>query len=647
MTAARTLDENLTVNSDRPARRWPQRIRAALPGPPPGADVAAFAALLAANAWSGGAFARLELHGNALHLSEIALLAIGLLAVARHGPRGSLALLLARAAPVFGGLLAVAGAVAAIRGLVDFGLTRSVYDLELLIFVLAVPVVVLIADTRERAVWLLEALVAICAVAVALFLVAEVINRVSDSNHSILADPEGEVGTGAFYAALCIAAALPTIAKRSRLALPATLAGTAALVLVGLADKRSTWVAVVAAVAVVMALARGQRRRLATAIAAAVAVLALAFVVDAATEAEGNGTVSIGGGRTYTPADGPLDGGFEQDTDGWRAYGDAQGEIEATTDWSAAGARSLRVEGMATTDGQIVYAFACGTDATGMAIEPGRRYAATAVVNAAAAPPPGVRLGLVFYPGDGSFVNLRSAYSRPVASGVTRRISVRSTAPVEARIVGITIGPPPLAAGEPASFAIDRVTIRELGDGRGRNLSCGGPQTDGESPALKEAAGLLGSGSDMESENVSWRLDYWRELLDRLGEHPTRILTGAGFGPLDFVRSNGSYDFRIEGSTDSNNTTGPHNAFVGTLYQMGIVGLIGLIGLIAVGAARLVRGLRADGADWRAADAALAGMLAVCLVLIGFTEALRTPELALFVWTVVGLSLAREPTAPR
>lgn len=648
MTAARTLDENLTVNSDRPARRWPQRIRAALPGPPPGADVAAFAALLAANAWSGGAFARLELHGNALHLSEIALLAIALLALLRHGPRRSLQLLRERGALIFLACLAVAGAVATLRGLASFGLTRTVYDLELLAFLIAVPVVVLVADTRERAAWLLRAVVFVCAVAVALFLLSEAVARATDTIRPILSDTEGEVGTGAFYAALCVAAALPLIVRRSRLG-PALLLGPAALLLIGLADKRSTWLGLVAAIAVVALLARRRRRRVAVAAAAAVAILGFAVAVDAATEVDRAGTV-VSGTTTYTPATGPLDGGFEHNTDGWLVDGSAQGEAQTTTDWSAEGSRALLVEAVATADDQVAYAFACGVDATGMAITPGRRYVASAVVEAGAAPAPGVALGLKFYPGDGSFSSLRSATSRAsVAAGETGRLRVAAVAPAGAKIAGITIGPPPLSKGEWTDFAIDAVTVRESGATAGPNLSCGGSSSgDGGGPqAEKEVKGLLGGGGSAEGDNVRWRLDYWRELLSRLGDQPARILTGAGFGPLEFNWSNGSYDFRITGSNDSNNTSGPHNAFVGALYQMGIVGLIGMVGLFVAAAVRLARALRADGDDWRPAHVALAAMLGVSLVLIAFTEALRTPELALFVWTVVGLSLAQPPAARR
>jgi hypothetical protein len=609
---------------------------------PPGIDVGLFAALLAANAWTGGEVSRLELHGNALHLSELALVAIALVAVVRVGPRRSLRLLIERGAAIWLAILAVAGIAAGARGLADVGLSATVYDFELLVFMVAVPVVVLVADTRERARWLMWAVVVITAVATVLFVGAEAVARVRDSAQSVLADQEGEIGSGAFYASFALAATLPAIARRSRLALPAFVLACLSLLLIGLADKRSAWVAVLAVMVMAVVFSAGHRRRLLAGMALLAVVLGGSFLVDSATEVDGGGdTRSLASG----PAGGPLEGDFENGIGDWHALGGASTDgLKTTADWSAAGQRSLHVEGVADGDGQYLYAFACDccSEGGGASVKPGARYVASAVIRPDEVPSPGVSVQLVFYPDNGTFERVGSAESMEAAGdpGRADRITVREIAPEGARIVGVVVGTSALQEGQRSSYDIDRVTLHQAGRADERNLECGGGAGEG-SQVEREVSGLLGGGST-EGENVSWRLDFWKELMSRLGDQPLKILTGAGFGPLEFVRGSERYDFRISGSDDLNNTSGPHNAFVGVLYEMGILGLAGLVGLLATACLRLREGLRIESRE-RAMAAALAGMLAVSIAYMCFTESLRAAELALFSWTAVGLCLALWP----
>jgi hypothetical protein len=232
---------------------------------------------------------------------------------------------------------------------------------------------------------------------------------------------------------------------------------------------------------------------------------------------------------------------------------------------------------------------------------------------------------------------------------------VSAIAPAEAKIAGVFIGPEVMNTGDEVDFMADDVSFTEGGKTGASGLACGGEGSGGgpggSTQVEKELTGFLG-GTSREGENVSWRLAFWGELLERLGDDPVEILTGAGFGPTEFVRDGDRYDFRVAGSPDPNNVSGPHNAFVGALYLSGIVALVGLAGILVAAALRLFRGLRST-PDGQAREilVGLTGMLVVSIVYMSFTESIRTPELALAVWTCVGLIIAwpldrEEPQEP-
>jgi O-antigen ligase len=169
-----------------------------------------------------------------------------------------------------------------------------------------------------------------------------------------------------------------------------------------------------------------------------------------------------------------------------------------------------------------------------------------------------------------------------------------------------------------------------------------GPRNAGDQDddlQIQRELAAFGGGEGEEGENVSWRLDFWSELIDRSASTP---VLGVGFGePAAFAWGDKEYDFRRPAEGDAG-VTGPHNGFVDVLYRMGVLALAALVGLIALVLWRL-RDLLPANPELRHARAryvALAGMLVAALAMSGFTDALRGPYLGMFPWAIVGLMLA-------
>ena len=616
-------------------------------------------ALLALNAWTGGEFNRLELHGSALRLSEIGLLLTAITAVRRLGVRRSADLLMRRATPIWLGLLIAAAAIAMVRGLADHGLSAVVYDIQLFDFILTIPVVVLITDSPARTMWLLRAIIAISIVATVLFTASEALARASGSI-SLLADQEGEIGAGAMYASVSAAWSFAQLARAPRPSWMVTGIGFTALLLVALSDKRTAWIALAAALLAILLLSPG-RRLIMTAGLGVVSAMGLiaAFVIgDVAGKTRTEAGAPMAAER---PVFGPLEGDFERSSEGWKSFGTAaSSEFATTTNWSDTGRYSLRLSVEATANGQAGYLFArdCCAGGGGIAVRPGQRYRASAVIRVDEAPPDGVSLQAIYYPDGGTYDRVAEANSDlAVHAGEERTLTLTTVAPPTSQIIGLQIGPSTLDEGDVASFNIDHVVLRESEEPYGPNL---GSSSIGADVPVGNAAIENGSGSELdrefegflggdtqEGENVEWRLAYWQELIKRQAEQPWQFLAGAGFGPTNFEHNGIRYDLRSSSDPAADDTTGPHNAFVGVLYLIGIVGLIGFIGILVAAVRRLTRALRAEAhlGEPRSYLLALSGVLVVAVLYMSLTEALRAPDLALFIWTAVGLMLGSSGVA--
>ena len=174
------------------------------------------------------------------------------------------------------------------------------------------------------------------------------------------------------------------------------------------------------------------------------------------------------------------------------------------------------------------------------------------------------------------------------------------------------------------------------GSGPGATGGGGGDEGSGDDGGGGKRVDIPPPSATPESDNTRWRLDFWTESLDRTIEQP---LLGAGFGePFRFVWNGLKYDFRDGDPFASIDTSGNHNSFIYIVYRMGIPALLALIALLAVAAARTLRG---DGvpADRSGELTALLAMTAVAIGVALWTDALKSPFLALAFWFPLGLLL--------
>lgn len=161
-----------------------------------------------------------------------------------------------------------------------------------------------------------------------------------------------------------------------------------------------------------------------------------------------------------------------------------------------------------------------------------------------------------------------------------------------------------------------------------------GPQATTE---LRAITG--GGGSSVESDNVNWRIAYWKELIGRTPQAP---VLGVGFGkPSAFVWEDDKYDFRVGDPRSTFDVTGPHNAFIQVLYRMGIPALLALLFLLAVAAVRVRAALREEGISVsdRVALTTLSAMLVAGASSASFNDAFTNPYLGLFFWVPLGMLL--------
>jgi O-antigen ligase len=237
-------------------------------------DLVLLSLLLAAGAVTGGGFGALELHGNNLRLTEIGLLIVALLSVARLGIGRALHLLGTRAAPWWLGTLALAGLIGALRGFDDVGLKAIIYDVQFFEFIAVVPIVVLVADTPARLRSLGGTMFAIVVAATLLFALSELIARATDAT-PFLADQEGETATGGFFGCILVGCVIARYLHGDRLTRAEFVLLGISLVMIGLTDKRTAWLAFMGVLAVLVVLAPWPRR-ITVALACAGIVLAAA-----------------------------------------------------------------------------------------------------------------------------------------------------------------------------------------------------------------------------------------------------------------------------------------------------------------------------------------------------------------------------------
>ena len=245
---------------------WARALRGA------GPDLLALAALIVLTAGLGPTFSLLAIDGRVLHVTEVAMIGVLILALRRLGLRASMEIWRRRLPMIALLVLWMAGAVAFLRGLNDFSVSQLVYDLRLLEYSLLLPIVVLVVDSRERMSLLTRALVLGGLAGTISFGLTVLIARTFGSV-PLLSDQEGEIGMAGLYASLFAVWIAACIANGVRVTRAQLALGFFALVLIGLTDKRVAWVAILAALWLVAALGPpGKRLRPALGALATVAV---------------------------------------------------------------------------------------------------------------------------------------------------------------------------------------------------------------------------------------------------------------------------------------------------------------------------------------------------------------------------------------
>ncbi|WP_159081321.1 O-antigen ligase family protein [Nocardioides sediminis] len=145
----------------------------------------------------------------------------------------------------------------------------------------------------------------------------------------------------------------------------------------------------------------------------------------------------------------------------------------------------------------------------------------------------------------------------------------------------------------------------------------------------RETGGNLGG-------TVDGRKELWsRVLAKQVSEH--RVLSGAGFGP-NLAAEVGVFD---DGEDSLRN---PHNTHISVVARMGAFGMLLWVGLWGAWYWRMIGAARRLRHTARHADAQLGGVcLAVAttvLVASVFDPQLEGPQVAILLWTIVGMGLA-------
>jgi hypothetical protein len=249
-----------------------------VPGEPPrfsarDLDVLALATLLVLTAWFGRSFSRVGIDAANLYVSELLLLVTGVAMLVRLGPGEAWRLVRERLPLVGLVLILLAGAIATARGVIDWGVGLTIEDIGFFEYALVLPLVVLVASDARRRQLVLRALLLGGVGGAVVFAIANLYSRGFDED-TFLVDQEGTFGLLGFYSTLLLAWLVSRFGHglqlfggadrdRSRVWL---LLGVVAMVLVfaliALSDKRSVWVAGLAALFGAALLAPAGRRLL-------------------------------------------------------------------------------------------------------------------------------------------------------------------------------------------------------------------------------------------------------------------------------------------------------------------------------------------------------------------------------------------------
>ncbi|HWX08495.1 MAG TPA: hypothetical protein VNY33_00830, partial [Gaiellaceae bacterium] len=235
-------------------------------------DLVLLGALLGLTIVFGRPFSKLGDHHLHLYVSEPALLAIAVLGVTRCGPRGAWARV-RTTVPTWPLLLFwVAGAIATVRGLQAFGLSKVVDDVGLAEYSVLLALVPIVVDSRRRALLLFQVLVGASLASTVLYAGM----RLAFPVNTPLASPDYATG---IYLSIFVLAVAGRLVMGLRVGWPVLVLAAATTSLMAWLPARTVWVAMLAAVVALAALApRGRHVRVAVlGVAAFVFAQAIAY----------------------------------------------------------------------------------------------------------------------------------------------------------------------------------------------------------------------------------------------------------------------------------------------------------------------------------------------------------------------------------
>ncbi|MHB8469207.1 MAG: hypothetical protein ACYDCH_05565, partial [Gaiellaceae bacterium] len=225
-------------------------------------DLALLALLVCLTAAFGRGFAKFGPGLHPIYITELFLIAIAATAVRRCGMQGALDRL--RRLPLAAVLvLWLAGAIATVRGVLGWGISNVFHDVGLVEYSLLVAVVAVVADTRERALRLVQTLLiagVVCAVSYDIAL-----RTTPLASFGPWQNPQVAVG---IYLSLAILLVVARVATRARVRALELVGGVGALWVLALLGARSIVAALaVALLAVVLLMPRHRLAALAGGIA--------------------------------------------------------------------------------------------------------------------------------------------------------------------------------------------------------------------------------------------------------------------------------------------------------------------------------------------------------------------------------------------
>ena len=240
-----------------------------------GAELAALAALLLATAAFGRTFSHIELGFSWLHPTEAVLGLVTVVVLVQIGPREAWRRVAATGVLIPLAIFWLFGAIAAVRGLVEWGFSLTLEDIGLVEYSLLIPIVALTVTSREQLLWLttLIGLSGILAIAVQSVELWTPSAWDLETQLNLI-----EVATGMYIGVyvVWVLARLASDVPVPRWHQVLMVLGVG-LIVVGL--SRAAWLAVLAAMALTILLAVRRRRWVAASAAAAAVVLGVAFSI--------------------------------------------------------------------------------------------------------------------------------------------------------------------------------------------------------------------------------------------------------------------------------------------------------------------------------------------------------------------------------